>query len=232
MTGGEIVVIEDFRLRRLLATLLGVNRNEASDPLLPGLVVSGNSVVGDTLVLGERETEELRALYRDRAPMDQGPRDREGDTIRSFQARLAHRATVLVHQSVAPSDLGLIERIVAQETPAHATVRVEVATWPLLVGIASLVGVDTYLGPERRSEPVTLDQSALGGGDLLLAPAALDPRRAGGRAPPVPSRPVADAGADHVVLAGESFLLDGSGSRADPDRRISHFLWRRLPPEG
>ena len=46
---GEIVVVENFRLRRILATLLGVDLSDENDPLLPGLAQSGNSIVGDTV---------------------------------------------------------------------------------------------------------------------------------------------------------------------------------------
>ena len=226
VSGGEIVVIEDFRLRRLLATLLGVDRADESDPLLAGLVVSGNSVVGDTLVLGEQESEELRLLFRDR-----GRTARGATAARSFQAELAHRATVLVHQSLTPTDLGLVQRIVELERPSHTIVQVKTATWPLLVGIGSLVGVDTYLGPERKPEPVRLNRSTLGDGDRLIAPAALHPRTVGGRAPPLPRRPVADAGPDSTVPRGESFRLDGSGSTADAGHRLQAYLWTLLPPE-
>lgn len=226
VSGGEIVLIEDFRLRRLLATLLGVDLNEQDDPLLPGLIVSGNSVVGDTLVLGEAETAELMSLFRDRATT---PAER--DAIAAFHAELAHRATVLVHRNVSPQDLGLIRRIVELEAPAHAEVRVETATWPLLVGVASLVGVDTYLGPPERPSPVHLDRSALGTGDFVLGPLALDPRQAGGSAPRPSPPPFADAGPSFATPGGQSFLLDGSRSSAGEGRRIDHYLWRRMPPD-
>jgi phage tail-like protein len=226
VTGGEIVVLEDFRLRRLLATLLGVDLSVEDDPLLPGLIVSGNSVVGDTLTIGEAERVELLALFREEVATE-----RENDAVLAFYERLAHRATVLVHQEVTQTDLGLVRRVVELESPAHAAVRVVTATWPLLVGVASLVGVDTYLGPPRPRRPARVQVSAAGQ-DFVLAPAALDPRVSGAAAPaPGGQPPVADAGADFVAELGRSFELDGSGSSAAPGRRIDTYRWRRLPPE-
>jgi len=49
----EIIVIEDFRLRRILSHAAPRRLGDELDPLLPGLVQSGNSIVGDTLVLGD-----------------------------------------------------------------------------------------------------------------------------------------------------------------------------------
>jgi phage tail-like protein len=224
--GGEIVLLEDFRLRRLLATLLGVDLAEENDPLLPGLHQSGNSIVGDTLILSDTETVELLALFREEVASAS-----ENAAVIAFLGRLAHRATVLVHQSVTRQDLGLIRRIVDLESPAHVEVRVATATWPLLVGIASLVGVDTYLGPPRPPRPARLNVSALGTGDFVLGPITLDPRLAGATAPgPEAVRPTADAGRDRVEPFGRSFGLDGSGSRAGPGRRIEQYVWRLLPP--
>ena len=116
------------------------------------------------------------------------------------------------------------------EGPAHCDVRVVTATWPLLVGVASLVGVDTYLGPRPVRRPARVDSSAAGR-DYVIGPSALDPRMAGavGQAPGSP--PVADAGPDRTAVSGESFELDGSGSRAAPGRSIDLYRWRRLPPE-
>lgn len=224
VSGGEIIVLEDFRLRRLMATLLGVDLDVDDDPLLPGLMVSGNSVVGDALLLGEAERTELMALFRAESATDS-----ENDRIQAFYGRLAHRATVLVHRDVEAVDLGLLHRIVELETPAHAQVRVVTATWPFLVGVASLVGVDTYLGPRPQPRPARVQVSTAGRGDFVRAPATLDPRVQGQAAPP-PTPPVADAGNDLDVGFGESFELDGSGSTAAPGRHLQSYLWRRLPP--
>lgn len=221
---GAIVVLEDFRLRRTLATLLGVNLSDEHDPLLPGLIISGNSVVGDTLILSEREQAELLALFRPEVASDA-----ENSAVLAFLDELANRATVLVHHSVSPQDLGLLRRIVELEGPAHVATRVLSATWPFLVGIASLLGVDTYLGPPRRPLPARVNRSSLGQ-DFVLGPVAVDPRMAGAAAPPPPLElPVADAGDDRRVPFGESFMLDGSGSRAAPARSLASFIWRRLP---
>jgi phage tail-like protein len=223
VSGGEIVVLEEFRLRRLMATLLGVDLND-DDPLLPELIVSGNSVVGDTLILGDAERAELMALFR--AEVATAAENRAVD---AFLDRLAHRATVLVHQEVDPVDLRLLRRVVELESPAHAQVRVVTATWPFLVGIASLVGVDTYLGPKRERRPARVQRSSLGS-DFVRAPASLDPRLAGAAPPPLSDPPNADAGDDFSVLVGESFLLDGSGSTAAPGQRIVRYRWRLMPP--
>jgi len=223
---GGIVVVEDFRLRRILATLLGVDLGDELDPLLPGLVQSANSVVGDTLLLGDRERVELLALFREEVATAA-----ENEAVLGFLGRLAHRATVLVHQDVEPQDLGLIRRIVELESPAHVEVRVATATWPLMVGVYSLVGVDTYLGMPRAAQPVRLNRSGLGGGDYLVGPAVLDPRMRGAATPSPASRPIADAGEDTTESFGHSFELDGGASRAAEGRKLAKYVWRRLPPE-
>jgi len=224
VSGGEIVLIEDFRLRRLMATLLGVDLNIEDDPLLPELIVSGNSVVGDTLVLGEAERAELMALFR-----PESATAAENAAVDAFLDRMAHRATVLVHQEVDPVDLRLLRRVVELESPAHTQVRVVTATWPLLVGISSLVGVDTYLGPKRKRRPARVQGSRLGS-DYVLAPASLDPRIAGASPPPLSVPPVADAGDDFTIAPRRSFELDGSDSRAAPGQRIVRYRWRLMPP--
>ena len=220
---GAVVVVEDFRLRRILATLLGVDLVDEHDPLLPGLQVSGNSVVGDTLFVGDAPRAELLALFPEAVTTDS-----EDDTVRAFDTRLAHRATVLVHQALAAQDLALIRRIARLEAPAHVALRVLPATWPLLVGVASLVGVDTFLAPPRVPRQVQVQRSVLGGGDVLQVQPLLDPRLSGvpSAAPP----PVADAGVDRAWASTATLVLDASDSRAAPGRRITEYRWRWLPP--
>jgi phage tail-like protein len=230
--GGELVVLEGFRMRRLMATLLGVDLAVEDDPLLPGLVISGNSVVGDTLILGEAERAELLALFRAEGVGGEGASEVERKAVLAFYDKLAFRALVLVHQEVEPQDLGLIRRIVELESPAHVEVQVAVASWPLLVGIASLVGVDTYLGPKREPRPARASVSSLGNGDLVLGVGSLDPRLSGAVAE-IPAtlqqaRPSADAGPDFTTPHGRSFGLDGGGSSAAEGRRIAQFRWRRI----
>jgi hypothetical protein len=200
-----------------------VDLNDEDDPLLPGLVVSGNSVVGDTLTVGDRERTELLALFR----ADVATAAENSDVL-AFLDRLANRATVLVHQSVTAQDLGLLRRVVELEAPAHVATQVLTATWPFLVGIASLVGVDTYLGPPRQPRPARVSVSSLGQ-DFVLGPVSLDPRTAGAALPPRTGLPVADAGADRIEPFATSFVLDGSGSRAAPGRSLQSYIWRRLP---
>jgi phage tail-like protein len=223
---GAIVVLEDFRLRRTLATILGADLADERDALLPGLSVSGNSFVGDTLVLGEEGHAEFLALFA--ADLDVS--EDEAAQIARFFDRLAHRATVLLHEALPERTMSLMRRIVELESPAHVAVRVLAASHPFLVGIAALVGVDSFLREAPAVGPVTLARSRLGGGDRVLGTAALDPRLAGAReaARMDALAPAADAGVDRSVPFGESFLLDGSGSRAAPGRRIERYRWERL----
>jgi phage tail-like protein len=223
VTGGEIIVLENYRLRRTFATILGADLADEQDPLLAGLSVSGNSYVGDTLFLGDENRKEFLALFS--ADLKLNPDEEQA--VEDLFDRLAHRVTILVHQEVEPHDLALIRRIVDFETPAHVEATILVASYGFMVGIASLVGMDTYLSVKPRPGPVRVNVSQLGVRDLLQRPASLDPRLEAGSMwlPASFTRPIADPGAAKIVPMGSDFELDASGSRAFPGRQITRFIW-------
>lgn len=226
--GGEIVVVEDWRLRRTFVTILGADLADEDDPLLAGLAVSGNSFVGDSLFLSDQTTEqrkEFLALFGFNT-LTAG----EQQTVREFLDRLAFRATVLVHQEVEPQDLGVIRQVVELEKPAHIDVKVLTAPDAFRVGMAALVGVDSYLTPAVPTQPVRVDRSKLGRGDRVQRPASLDPRLEGGRragGPPGDERPAARITHPDRIPPGQPFTLDAGGSQAATGRRIVQYIWTR-----
>lgn len=235
VSGGEIVVLEDYRLRRTFATILGANLDDDEDPLTLGGIETGNSFVGDTLFIGDKDQEdkalqrEFLALFSADLPVNPA----EQAAIDAFFERLAYRVTILVHQGIEPQDLGMIERIAEREVPAHVLWRVLPTTAPLLVGISSLIGVDTYLTRKPPPRPARVNRSYVGRGDYVMGPAVLDRRLDGfgsGR-PDVPgAKPTARA-SDVLAPFGEDLTLDGSASEAAPGRSLSSYYWNFPKPE-
>jgi phage tail-like protein len=174
---GEIVIVEDFRLRRTFATILGADLTEPGDPLMPGLAISGNSMVGETLILGNEDQRGFLALFDEDLVLGTASAEaRDEAAIDAFFDRLAHRVTVLVHQEIAEHDLGLLRQVIALEAPAHVQVKVVTATERFRVAVSSLVGVDTYLAPKPKPRPVILDRSRIGVADMIERLPSLDPR--------------------------------------------------------
>ena len=173
-TLGHIVIVEHFRLRRTMATILGARLEPAADPLLPGRLQGGNSVVGRTLFLGAENQREFLALFRP----EQLDTAEEAEVLR-FLDDFANRITVLVHREVDAGTLGVVRQTVASEMPAHVDARVLTASRPLLVGLSSLLAVDTYTRPRPPRAGVVLDATRLGAPAFLADTASLDPRLEG-----------------------------------------------------
>ena len=224
ISGGEIVVLEDFRLRRTFATILGADFQDEDDPLTAGAAISGNSFVGDTLFLGDERKKEFLALFAADLPTDTS----EQAAIDAFFDRLAYRVTILIHEEAEPHKLGLIQQIAEREMPAHVELRVLTTTYPFLVGVAALVGVDSYLVKQVVPGAVRIGHSHIGRRDIIQGPGSLDPRLEGigtGLPRKSPQRPIAFA-RDVIVERGQSVTLDASDSRASQGREIVEYRWR------
>lgn len=174
---GEIVVVEDFRLRRTFATILGAELSDPDDPLTPQLDISANSLVGDTLFLGDDEKRGFLALFAPDLPVGTAAQIAADEAaVTELFDRLAHRATVLVHQEIEDHDLGLIRQIIELEAPAHVEVKLVTATYRFRVAASALIGVDTFLAASSAPGAVILDRSQIGMRDLIQRLPSLDPR--------------------------------------------------------
>jgi hypothetical protein len=217
VTKGDIVVVEGFRLRRTFATVLGADLADEQDPLTLGLVASGNSFVGDTLILGDTAREELLALYRPEIDEARG----DPEAVAGFYARLAWRVMVLVRGLDDATEFRRLKDLVEAEVPAHVEPQVHHARNPLIVGAASLVGLDTYLAAPEPFQRVQLGETVVGAGDFVAGSGALDSRADG----PVPRAPTARADGPDEVWVGNGFTLSGFASRAAENRRIERYIW-------
>lgn len=168
---GAILVVEDFRLRHIFATILGADLANQNDPLLPGYTASANSFVGDTLFLGDANNPDFLALFAANVALPS-----EQEAVQAFLDSLAYRITAFVHNQVESVDLNLVRQIVEQEKPAHVAATISIATQPFMIGLASLLGANTYLAPEPPANPATVDVSRLGRYDVIRHTPSLDPR--------------------------------------------------------
>ena len=216
VTRGDIVVIEGFRLRRTFATILGADLADEEDPLTLGLAASGNSFVGDTLILGDQARAELLALFRSEIDRSRG----DTEAVAEFYARLAHRVMVLVRNVGDPAEMRRLRDVVEANIPAHVEPQVHQARDPLIVGAASLVGIDSFLAEAVPFERVRLGQSALGGGDFVAGSGRLD-RRADA---PVSRPPTARADGPREVWSGTNFTLSAARSSAAGGREITRHI--------
>jgi phage tail-like protein len=223
---GAIIVIEDFRLRHIFATILGADLSIQNDPLLPGYSGSSNSIVGDTLFLGDPGVQaELQALYETDLNIAGS-----SQATQAFYNQLAHRMTVFIHNQVEKVNIKLVQRIVEAEKPAHVQAFVRIATQPFMIGLASLLGVNTYLGPEPARNTVTLDVSDVGRYDVVTHMPSLDPRLENGQEYQEYAKPIARIKAPAAVKVGDSILLDGGASTA-PSGTITSYLWTLVQPK-
>jgi phage tail-like protein len=176
-TRGAVLVVEAFRLRHTFATVLGADLSITNDPLLPGFSGNSNSFVGDTLFLSDPHNPDFLAEFARTVELPQ-----EQAQVQAFLDSLAWRMIVFVHNQVEKVDVNLIQQIVEAEKPAHIAASIQIATQPFLIGLASLLGANTYLAPEPPTDPVVVDSSRVGRYDLVQHAPSLDPRWENGQA--------------------------------------------------
>ena len=162
VSSGAIVVLEGFRLRRTFATILGANLTDEDDELTTGLTVSGNSFVGDSFILGAEYNSDVLALFADL------PNSQDQQSVVDFFDKLAFRVTVLVHDEASAQDLVRLQRIADSESPAHVEVSISKARYPFLVGVGSIIGVDTFLTAKPLRQTFHIGGSQLGATDLII----------------------------------------------------------------
>lgn len=169
---GRLVVVEDFKVRRTFSTILGADLADASDPLTLSISSEGNSRVGEALVLGSEAQREFLALFR--PEVSKG--EEEAALVSAFFDRFAHRVTILVHKETDQETVRLVRRVAALEAPAHVDVRVAAASENLVLGITSLLGVDTAPQGPLPLRSVRENASHLGKDSSLVDIPSLDSR--------------------------------------------------------
>jgi hypothetical protein len=190
-------------------------------------VVSGNSFVGDTLVLGDADDAQARAeflaLFGDAVESAA-----EQATIASVYERTAHRVTVLVHEGLDDELQRRVAAVAEALAPAHVQLKLLAAREPFLVGVASLAGVDSYLRAPVPPGTARIDRSAIGRGDRIRAGGAFDWRLEDG----VPGseadgEPRAVLRAPPVQDPALPLTLDGRASRASSGGAIVRWRFTR-----
>lgn len=166
---GEIVVVENFRLRRTMATILGVDMDDSDHPLTLGTGMSGNSIVGDSLILSESDARQFLALF---SP-ELANRD-ETEAVNTFFEEYANQLSVLLHgRGVKQRDA--VEAVLSDYLPVHLQYQIIETEHPFVLGNAPLLDVDTFLEHSPRSRQVKLDDTYLGREGILKNPAAFSP---------------------------------------------------------
>lgn len=171
---GQVVLMENFRLRRTFATILGLDLDDRGHPLTLGTGMSGNSIVGDSLILSDEDSRTFLSLLAPDLVNETGV-ESDAETVHAFFDRYSHRVSVLLH-GPARRERALVEEVLGEELPAHLEWRIVETDHPFVLGLAPLLAVDSYL--ERTPDPrrVTLDDTYLGREGVLANPVALSPK--------------------------------------------------------
>ncbi len=167
---GEVVLLENFRLRRTMATILGINMDDGEHPLTLGTGMSGNSLIGDSLILSETDAKTFLALFApDLADAD------ERQIVEQFFLQYAHQISVLLHGR-GRQWRQTVEDILNEQMPAHVQWQLIETEHPFVLGLAPLLTIDTFLEHTPAPRRVELDDTWLGREGVLKNLPAFSPR--------------------------------------------------------
>jgi hypothetical protein len=154
--------------------------------------MSGNSIVGDSLILSDADSRTFLALLApELAPNltrddPAEPPSADAATVQAFFDDYSHRVSVLLH-GPARRDRALVEEVLNAELPAHLTWRIVETDHPFVLGLAPLLAVDSFLETTPPPRRVTLNDTYLGREGLLVNPIALSPQDADARSAATPT---------------------------------------------
>jgi phage tail-like protein len=169
---GQVVPVEDFRLRRPLFCALGIDFAKGHHPLTLDTVQSGNSIVGDTLTLGP---DDARTLLLALLP-ETDRRSSVTELLQAYADTHAYRLSIVMHAS-AFSYRGVIEELLDAELPAHLDVGIIETERSFVPGLAPLLGIHTFLEEFPAWRRMVLDQDRIGGASVLMNAPLLRPGR-------------------------------------------------------
>jgi hypothetical protein len=164
-----VVVLETHRLRRTNATILGIPLS-GRNVLTGGGVPSGNSIVGDTLILSAERAIEVLALLAPSAV-----HGADAAKVAQFLDEYADRVqvTVLLQGPNAAALRPAVDAVLKAELPAQLAYEIVITDRRFILGLSPLLDVDTFLDPPVPPPPLRLDQSVVGRDAVVRDPAAL-----------------------------------------------------------
>ena len=170
VTRGHIVPVENYRLRRTMATILGLDVDDRDHPLTLGSGQSGNSIVGPTLILSEDHARDFLALFAPELAESTG----DAAAVEAFFDRYSHRLSMVVHGPTRAL-IDTIEQAMPDHVPAGMQWKLLETDRPFVLGLSPLLGIDTLLEASPAWRAVVLGDTFLGREGILQSPSAFAP---------------------------------------------------------
>ncbi len=169
---GQVVPVEDYRLRRPLFTALGVDFASEFHPLTLDTLQSGNSIVGDTLTLGP---DDARTLLLELLQDTDGNRSTT-ELLEAYADSYSYQVSLVIHESAA-SYRGIIEELLEAELPVHLEANLIQSNRSFVPGLAPLLGIHSYLQEFPQWQRLVLNQDKIGGASVMINQPVLTPSR-------------------------------------------------------